>query len=85
MGNSCFVKRPVQQHRPLLSCAALDPVLLHRIILIDLASEAHVWYRGSPVADENLGCDAHWFDGDGMLRRTSFRAMVRRVPLSHNG
>lgn len=27
---------------------------------------------GNPVANENLGRDAHWFDGDGMLTGVSF-------------
>ena len=28
---------------------------------------------GNPVSNENLGRDAHWFDGDGMLSGVSFR------------
>ncbi|KAL8813769.1 MAG: hypothetical protein Q9200_000022 [Gallowayella weberi] len=46
---------------------------LIRKIPIDLAGGEYVRNGGNPVANEALGRDAHWFDGDGMLTGVFFR------------
>ncbi|KAL8872577.1 MAG: hypothetical protein Q9174_001811 [Haloplaca sp. 1 TL-2023] len=38
----------------------------------DLAGGQYVRNGGNPVANEQLGRDAHWFDGDGMLTGVAF-------------
>lgn len=40
----------------------------------DLAGGEYVRNGGNPVANESLGRDAHWFDGDGMLTGVSFNS-----------
>lgn len=39
----------------------------------ELAGGEYVRNGGNPVANADLGRDAHWFDGDGMLSGVSFR------------
>lgn len=42
-------------------------------IPLDLAGGEYVRNGGNPLTNENLGRDAHWFDGDGMLSGVLFR------------
>lgn len=39
----------------------------------ELAGGEYVRNGGNPVTNEDLGRDAHWFDGDGMLSGVAFR------------
>jgi carotenoid cleavage dioxygenase-like enzyme len=41
----------------------------------ELAGGEYVRNGGNPVTNEDLGRDAHWFDGDGMLSGVAFRRM----------
>lgn len=41
----------------------------------DLAGGQYVRNGANPVANEDAGRDAHWFDGDGMLSGVSFRKL----------
>ena len=41
----------------------------------EFAGGEYVRNGGNPVANEALGRDAHWFDGDGMLSGVSFRRL----------
>ena len=41
----------------------------------ELAGGQYVRNGGNPVTNEDLGRDAHWFDGDGMLSGVSFRRL----------
>ncbi|CAD0041586.1 unnamed protein product [Aureobasidium pullulans] len=43
-----------------------------RDIPCELAGGEYVRNGGNPVSNEDLGRDAHWFDGDGMLSGVSF-------------
>ncbi|KAI4221064.1 MAG: hypothetical protein L6R36_007160 [Xanthoria steineri] len=57
---------PIQRVQPLVDC-------LHTgTIPADLAGGEYVRNGGNPVANESLGRDAHWFDGDGMLTGVAF-------------
>lgn len=40
---------------------------------MELTGGEYVRNGGNPVANEDLGRDAHWFDGDGMLSGVAFR------------
>ncbi|KAL8750881.1 MAG: hypothetical protein Q9184_006257 [Pyrenodesmia sp. 2 TL-2023] len=57
---------PIQRVQPLTPCSYTG------VIPIDLAGGEYVRNGGNPVANESLGRDAHWFDGDGMLTGVSF-------------
>ncbi|KAL8649927.1 MAG: hypothetical protein Q9210_004115 [Variospora velana] len=57
---------PIQLLQPLTSCPFTGT------IPNDLAGGEYVRNGGNPVANESLGRDAHWFDGDGMLTGVSF-------------
>ncbi|KAL8941903.1 MAG: hypothetical protein Q9216_001976 [Gyalolechia sp. 2 TL-2023] len=59
---------PIQHIQPLTPC------LFTGIIPRELAGGEYVRNGGNPVANESLGRDAHWFDGDGMLTGVSFRS-----------
>lgn len=50
----------------------LTPCSYTGTIPVDLAGGEYVRNGGNPVANESLGRDAHWFDGDGMLTGVSF-------------
>ncbi|KAJ8606077.1 hypothetical protein MRB53_041232 [Persea americana] len=43
-----------------------------RSIPEELADGEYVRNGSNPVSNEDLGRDAHWFDGDGMLAGVSF-------------
>ncbi|KAF2103970.1 carotenoid oxygenase [Rhizodiscina lignyota] len=57
---------PIQQTRPLTPCTYSGS------IPEELARGQYVRNGGNPVSNEDLGRDAHWFDGDGMLSGVSF-------------
>lgn len=57
----------MQQVLPLTSC------IYSGSIPEELAGGEYVRNGGNPVANEALGRDAHWFDGDGMLSGVSFQ------------
>ncbi|KAL8722568.1 MAG: hypothetical protein Q9225_000963 [Loekoesia sp. 1 TL-2023] len=59
---------PIQRVQPLTPCSYTGT------IPTDLAGGEYVRNGGNPVANELLGRDAHWFDGDGMLTGVSFRS-----------
>ncbi|KAL9030015.1 MAG: hypothetical protein Q9196_001815 [Gyalolechia fulgens] len=59
---------PIQHIQPLTPCSYTG------ILPPDLAGGEYVRNGGNPVANESLGRDAHWFDGDGMLTGVSFRS-----------
>ncbi|KAL8790320.1 MAG: hypothetical protein Q9213_000672 [Squamulea squamosa] len=58
---------PIQHVQPLVACPYIGTIPL------DLAGGEYVRNGGNPVANESLGRDAHWFDGDGMLTGVAFR------------
>ncbi|EMC97869.1 hypothetical protein BAUCODRAFT_31874 [Baudoinia panamericana UAMH 10762] len=58
---------PIQQTLPLTPCTYTGD------IPDELADGEYVRNGGNPVSNEDLGRDAHWFDGDGMLSGVSFR------------
>ena len=58
---------PIQQTRPLTACKYVGR------IPEDLAGGQYVRNGANPVANEDLGRDAHWFDGDGMLSGVAFQ------------
>ncbi|EXJ85525.1 hypothetical protein A1O1_05889 [Capronia coronata CBS 617.96] len=57
---------PVRQSQPLTPCrySGTIPDELH--------GGEYVRNGGNPVSNEDLGRDAHWFDGDGMLNGVTF-------------
>ncbi|KAI4720647.1 carotenoid oxygenase [Aureobasidium sp. EXF-10727] len=57
---------PINQTLPLTKCTYSG------IIPSELAGGEYVRNGGNPVSNEDLGRDAHWFDGDGMLSGVSF-------------
>ncbi|UPK95675.1 hypothetical protein LCI18_006610 [Fusarium solani-melongenae] len=58
---------PVQQETPLTPCVYTGN------IPPELQGGQYVRNGGNPVGHEDLGRDAHWFDGDGMLSGVAFR------------
>ncbi|TVY14240.1 Carotenoid 9,10(9',10')-cleavage dioxygenase 1 [Lachnellula arida] len=58
---------PIHQVQPLTPCSCSGT------IPDELAGGEYVRNGGNPVTNEDLGRDAHWFDGDGMLSGVSFR------------
>ncbi|KAL8630749.1 hypothetical protein Q9189_003509 [Teloschistes chrysophthalmus] len=57
---------PIRRVQPLTPCPFTGS------IPSDLAGGEYVRNGGNPVANEALGRDAHWFDGDGMLTGVAF-------------
>ncbi|KAG9644025.1 carotenoid oxygenase, partial [Aureobasidium melanogenum] len=57
---------PINQTLPLTKCTYVGD------IPSELAGGEYVRNGGNPVSNEDLGRDAHWFDGDGMLSGVSF-------------
>ncbi|CAK3775265.1 carotenoid oxygenase [Lecanosticta acicola] len=57
---------PIQQTLPLTKCQYTGR------IPEELADGEYVRNGSNPVSNEDLGRDAHWFDGDGMLSGVSF-------------
>ncbi|KAK5114197.1 hypothetical protein LTR85_010262 [Meristemomyces frigidus] len=58
---------PIQQTLPLTPCSFTGA------IPEELADGEYVRNGSNPVSNDDLGRDAHWFDGDGMLAGVSFR------------
>ncbi|ORY67011.1 retinal pigment epithelial membrane protein [Pseudomassariella vexata] len=58
---------PIKRTRPLTPCTFMGH------IPPELAGGQYVRNGGNPTTNENLGRDAHWFDGDGMLSGVLFR------------
>lgn len=58
---------PIQRTRPLTACAYSG------VIPTELAGGQYVRNGGNPTTNEDLGRDAHWFDGDGMLSGVLFK------------
>ncbi|ESZ89979.1 hypothetical protein SBOR_9641 [Sclerotinia borealis F-4128] len=58
---------PLHRTQPLTACTYTG------IIPKELAGGEYVRNGGNPVTNEDLGRDAHWFDGDGMLSGVAFR------------
>jgi len=58
---------PIHRVQPLTPCSFTGS------IPEELAGGEYVRNGGNPVTNEDLGRDAHWFDGDGMLSGVAFR------------
>ncbi|MCJ1313538.1 hypothetical protein MMC25_007217 [Agyrium rufum] len=58
---------PIHRTQRLLACSYTGT------IPAELGGGQYVRNGGNPVTNEELGRDAHWFDGDGMLSGVSFR------------
>jgi len=58
---------PIHSNLPLTTCSYEGEIPL------DLAGGEYVRNGANPVTNEDLGRDAHWFDGDGMLAGVLFR------------
>lgn len=75
--------RPSKKHHPYLHgnfapthrVQSLTPCAFTGILPAELAGGQYVRNGGNPVTNEDLGRDAHWFDGDGMLTGVSFRRL----------
>ena len=57
---------PIHRVQPLTPCSFIGN------IPEELAGGEYVRNGGNPVTNEDLGRDAHWFDGDGMLSGVAF-------------
>lgn len=64
---------PVHQIQPLIPCTYSGT------IPDELHGGEYVRNGGNPVTNEDLGRDAHWFDGDGMLSGVAFRRTEKGV------
>ncbi|KAG0650249.1 Carotenoid cleavage dioxygenase [Hyphodiscus hymeniophilus] len=58
---------PIHSVQPLTACSFTGTIPQ------ELAGGEYVRNGGNPVTNEDLGRDAHWFDGDGMLSGVAFR------------
>ncbi|KAH8667592.1 carotenoid oxygenase [Tricladium varicosporioides] len=58
---------PIHQAQPLTPCSYTGTIPR------ELAGGEYVRNGGNPVTNEDLGRDAHWFDGDGMLSGVVFQ------------
>lgn len=58
---------PIHRVQPLTPCSYVGSIPQ------ELAGGEYVRNGGNPVTNEDLGRDAHWFDGDGMLSGVAFR------------
>ncbi|TGO72838.1 hypothetical protein BELL_0414g00100 [Botrytis elliptica] len=58
---------------PIHRTQPLTPCIYTGVIPKELAGGEYVRNGGNPVTNEELGRDAHWFDGDGMLSGVAFR------------
>lgn len=64
---------PIRQIQPLTPCTYTG------VIPKELYGGEYVRNGGNPVANEDLGRDAHWFDGDGMLSGVAFQRTEKGV------
>ncbi|KAI0829553.1 carotenoid oxygenase [Hypoxylon sp. FL0890] len=58
---------PIKQTRPLTRCAHVGHIPQ------ELAGGQYVRNGANPITNDELGREAHWFDGDGMLTGVLFR------------
>lgn len=58
---------------PIYSVQPLTPCDYIGEIPDELSGGQYLRNGGNPVSNEDLGRDAHWFDGDGMLSGVAFR------------
>ncbi|GAB7345926.1 hypothetical protein MBLNU457_4160t1 [Dothideomycetes sp. NU457] len=58
---------------PIDQTSSLTPCTFEGRIPEELIGGEYIRNGGNPVSNEDLGRDAHWFDGDGMLSGVSFR------------
>ncbi|KAG8156997.1 hypothetical protein KVR01_013219 [Diaporthe batatas] len=58
---------------PIKKTRSLTPCVYSGSIPLDLGGGQYVRNGGNPVSNDDLGRDAHWFDGDGMLSGVLFR------------
>ncbi|CAM1502432.1 Fc.00g044160.m01.CDS01 [Cosmosporella sp. VM-42] len=58
---------------PIHTSLPLTPCSYEGTIPADLAGGEYIRNGGNPLTNDNLGRDAHWFDGDGMLSGVLFR------------
>jgi len=61
---------PIHRVQPLTPCSYTGR------IPDELAGGEYVRNGGNPVTNEDLGRDAHWFDGDGMLSGVAFQTQA---------
>ncbi|KAI9720715.1 MAG: hypothetical protein M1828_005595 [Chrysothrix sp. TS-e1954] len=59
---------------PTQQTCSLTPCQYTGTIPAELSGGQYVRNGGNPVSNEDLGRDAHWFDGDGMLSGVSFES-----------
>lgn len=64
---------PIHKVTPLTTCTYTGA------IPEELAGGEYVRNGGNPVTNEDLGRDAHWFDGDGMLSGVLFRRTEKGI------
>lgn len=62
---------------PIHKVQPLTPCTYEGTIPEELAGGEYVRNGGNPVSNEDLGRDAHWFDGDGMLSGVAFRKIEK--------
>ncbi|KAM0553231.1 hypothetical protein ACHAPJ_007519 [Fusarium lateritium] len=60
---------------PIQQTTTLTPCSYTGCIPPELTGGQYVRNGGNPVSHQDLGRDAHWFDGDGMLSGVAFRKM----------
>ena len=60
---------------PITQVVPLTPCSYTGALPEELAGGEYVRNGGNPVTNEDLGRDAHWFDGDGMLSGVAFRRL----------
>ncbi|MCJ1473463.1 hypothetical protein MMC13_002114 [Lambiella insularis] len=65
---------PIHHTQPLTPCTFIGS------IPEELAGGQYVRNGGNPVTNEELGREAHWFDGDGMLSGVFFRRAGGKSP-----
>ncbi|KAF5670055.1 dioxygenase [Fusarium heterosporum] len=58
---------------PIQQTTSLTPCTYSGCIPPELTGGQYVRNGGNPVSHQDLGRDAHWFDGDGMLSGVAFR------------
>lgn len=64
---------------PVHKTVALTPCKYSGAIPEELLGGEYVRNGGNPVSNEDLGRDAHWFDGDGMLSGVAFTRTAHGV------
>jgi len=71
--DECFIRYLSGNFAPIQQTCILTPCKYTGEIPSELLGGEYVRNGGNPVTNEDLGRDAHWFDGDGMLSGVSFR------------